>query len=268
MQLTPKSQKGSWQENCTEALLNYAAKAKGGAEEWREYKLQLERKKRVIIADANFDSASLRGFDLSRCYIVRVSFDRADLGTCTFRQAILRDTSLAHCNIEGSDFSHADVSSANFYGVRHNAKTKLNMASTLSDKNHARPAFRQAVELERYIADITSTANLPLKIWNWLTKYGNSVWRVLFASIVLNILFALIYYTIGELWQDAFKPASRHSYLEYLAASLQRFLNMSSTIETGHLIISYLFILNAFLGLSALGILIAIISKKLIVAVK
>jgi hypothetical protein len=268
MRLTQNSKRDTWQEQCTKELLRCAADA-DRIRLWAQSKKVLETQQRIIIADVDFQQADLQGLDFSRCYIIRADFSKADLSRANFRLAIVKECQLTGAKIHGTDFSDADVSDTNFYKVDHDGTAKLNFASQLSDANRARPAFRQTVEEHRLIADLRSSATSAwVRLWNLATNFGTSIPRLMLISLVFNLVLGTAYYGLISYDSSLFKPMGHYSWLAMVALALQRFLNTSTEIEAGTIAITYVFILNSFFGYAVLGIVIALLSKKLVASLR
>lgn len=257
MHLKADSQKGSWQEKCTKELLRCArleAKTSGGGRiAWEQSRKALALKSRVTIADAELSRASLRGFNFSWCYVTRTSFARADLSDAEFKQAIVRDCDLFLSRLEGADLYLAD-----FRGC------KLNIATSVGHLRNVRPKLAEVIQNAQYRADATEWhQNGLMNIWNAATDYGNSVWRVFAISAVAVVVFGAVFYGLEK--AAGITPTGKHeSLLSLTAFAAQNFLNSGPQVSSNSELLVWLVVANVLLGIGALGVFIAILSRKLI----
>ena len=250
-----------WQIHCTEELnrcVQFEENCPGvGRAEWEKVRHSLSTAKRVVIADADFLRASLRGFNFTRCYIIRVNFSRADLANAEFHQAILRNCDLAYAQLDGADLSLADF-----------RRSKINFATPVEQIRGVRPHLGEVIRNQQFRADLAvDGGGFALRVWNRATDYGNSITRVLLISVAIILIFGVIFY----LTQDVSGPSlggGHESLGRMVAFSAENFLNSAPSYTASNLVIRLLVISNVALGVGALGVFIAVLSRKLIAYIR
>lgn len=251
----------NWQVHCTQELLrcrDLEINAPGaGRSEWERVRQSLEKQRRIILADVNLDRANLRGFNFYRCYLVRVSLVRADLVNAEFYQSIVRKCDLSFARLDGADLSLTDLRGS-----------QINFATPVEQIRGVRPHLAEAIRNHQYRADFDAAQNgFILRIWNSLTNYGNSLFRVLLVSTATIILFGATYYLFQ--WLSGQSVISTHqSMLAMTAFAAECFLNSAPPYSGDNLLLTWLVIANIALGVGALGVFIAILSRKLITYVR
>lgn len=269
MRLKPETQNGSFQEECSAALLNCARE--GSATKWDETRHKLLHKQdRVIIADLDISWGDLKNFNFARCYIIRSEFRNANLTRASFYKAIIKHCDFSGADITAADFRDAQVEDVNFNGVKFDPKTtKLNFINGFAEKNRARPALIKTIEEHQYLADLKKAhTHAWAKLWNLSTDYGTSLGRLSLAVVALNILFAAFYYLLERTDPSLFKPDGPKTFVNMVVLSLQKFLNTGATIDTDNVVLGFIFLMNTSLGFAVLGIFTALLSKKLIATLK
>lgn len=273
-QLTAAAKSATWQDICSRALLDCIAledKASGtGQQLWAHRRRIFAERQRVILADIDLQRAALRGFDFRYCYIVRCDFSGCDLTSADFRATMMRGVRFTRADLSAANLDGADLSSdCNLHALRFDDKSRFNLAGHISDENHARPALKLRIEEHRYVGDVQRMTRSPLaKIWNFVTDYGRSVQRLLAVSVGVNLAFFLLYTLINKFAPTRLPTPSSHTNLEMLLLSFQKFLNTNSPIETNDLFVNAIFVVHVTIGLAALGIFVALLSKRLVASLR
>lgn len=264
MQLKPGHKAGTWQSTCTDTFLDCARQ--GSPDGWTLAKKRLQQKDRIVLADADFSNAVLKEFDLSRCYIIRCDFVAADLRKSSFRQAMIRDSNFAQADLREANLEHADFSGGNLFKIKFDTKTNLNLASQISTVNHARPALAEEVRRQQIIDDFGHHAAGKISRWFYkLLIWGSNLKNFAVALGVTNLLFAILYFTFGEfgLFDKGYSGIG-----ESILLTLQRFFNAQSSVESSEGLVRFSFVIHSGLGLLALGIFTALLSKRLLAALR
>jgi len=217
-------------------------------------KLLAHGQKRIIIADADLTRATLFGFDLSRCYVVRVNFTDAELGSSNLRQAIFHDSNFYRAYLYQADLTLADLRTCD-----------LNIATPASELRGVRPWLADKIQLIQYRTDYDiDNKSWWLQQWFWLTHYGSSLRALGYGSLGTLALFTLIFYIEKKsLGEDITGPSE--GIFELFAFSTMNFLNSGPAITSKNEIVIATVLLNVSAGVVALGIFIAVIARKLTV---
>jgi hypothetical protein len=247
----------AWQEYCTAELrrcVDLEKQAVGtGQAEWSRMRRILAKKRKVVIADGKFAKASLKGFDFIYCYLIRTDFTLADLTGCRFKQAVLRDCKLNQARVDQADLSLTDVRGS-----------ELNVITPVDNIIGVRPFLAETLRNHQYRADAHSAnRNLLLRGWNKITNFGNSLFRLLLGSVLTIGFFATVYYWLQESFSLNVlrEPADLWG---LLAFSTEAFLNAAPGFNDQNALLTWIVIANICFGIGALGLFIAILSRKLI----
>jgi hypothetical protein len=220
-----------------------------GPEDWEVFRRQHpDMTQRIIVADANFDSKSLSGFDLSRCYFTRVSFVDANLSNTDFRQSIFRNCDARGSNIEGALFQRADLfgDGLRLTSVRVSKDTDFEVdIDKLPDDLD--PRLRAAAIRARNDRRWRNRKSRSIVVRSilWLTRYGYSAWRLSLLGVIVLVTFATLFFLLGQPIEAA------------ALASGGYFLGVSSSFKGG--ILLALGLLEKLIGLIFFAILTAVL---------
>ncbi|MFN4281590.1 MAG: pentapeptide repeat-containing protein [Alphaproteobacteria bacterium] len=273
-QLTAAAKPNSWQDTCSRALLDCVRKevnkAGAGRSLWALKRRAFAEQQRVILADIDLKGAALRGFDFRYCYIVRCDFAECDLTGTDFRATMMRRVHFTRANLSGVNLNGADLSSdCNLHALHFDDESQFDLAGDISEENRAGPALKQRIDDHRYVGDVRRLTRSPLgKIWNFVTDYGRSIKRLVLVSIGINAVFTLLYGFIHWLAPERLPSPSSQTALEMLLLSFQKFLNTTSPIESSDLLVNAVFVVHVTIGLAALGIFVALLSKRLVASLR
>jgi Pentapeptide repeats (9 copies) len=268
--------RNKWQEYCTQALLKcIPSPGSAATSNWAKVREELDslakkyvsnpRERRIIIADATLTDKDLRGFDFRHCYIVRTSFERADIRDCCFQYAIFRDSTLHMARAEGADFSYADIAATNLMDLKYNEKTKLNLARW-QPAEAISPQLDDRIRADRRIAS-QREASIITRFLNSLTGFGLGLGRMALVCVFVILLFGAIYraldprtFAIGA----GTLPSTSLTFWNFLLLSLERFFNASPWIYGISPVTHFLTSLETIFGLLGLGILVAMVVRQVI----
>lgn len=253
---------GSWQNYCTSILLDCISKNSViSAKMWNEKKVELEKIKRVIIADAEFVDADMRGYIFSRCYFIRCEFSGCRLDRSVFRYAIIRSSRLIECSISSADFGEADLAEdVSLISISYNDRTNFSVRSGRFPSK-IDVGLRDIAENEWRKQDIkrNKSRGALYRILVRLLGYGARMDRIIYISLSIIAAFTALYASINPIKDDPYSTISIA-----LKNSLRYFLSLSDPYEVNGGLISVAGIMESALGLIMLAVLISVISRRLI----
>lgn len=247
-----------WQDECTAALS--AAIAKGGAfglQDWTQLRNTWisQKKPRPIIADVDLSSADLRNFDLSRCWIGRTSLINANLSGADFSQSIFRDCDLTGCDLRNANFYAADFAHHNNRLTRTTFNDLTNfeigdgfLPPSVDDglRDMAAGAIRRTQWLQK-----RSKSSL-YKVSNYLTDHGIGLWKVFATSLVIIIIYSLLFREFDNKITQG----------DSLLVSARYFLGSGEHYADGNILLSLLGISETVAGLLFLALVVSVFTAK------
>jgi len=170
---------------------------------------------------SDFSGASLSGAHMSNAFLERANIANNDLCELDFSNADLSGANLEgsdltgarltgavliHANLQSATLSDADVSgasmqSANFAdakvdGIRYDRRARFRGIRVNSCYGSSR--FRRHAEDQDFIEEFKEAHPFYYTLWLGLTDCGRSMGRVVIWSAGLALLFAILYYLLGE----------------------------------------------------------------------
>jgi uncharacterized protein YjbI with pentapeptide repeats len=256
-----------WQDTCARGLLD-ALNIGGGAGrlQWSVLRQQwlTQGESRVTLIDLDLTERDLRGYDLTRCWIGRTRFVRANLSGADFSQSIFRGCEFDGANIRKASFNDSDLSDEAASGpnrmtnIRFDRATDMEvrrgmLASAMDQalKDFANTAWRRTDWLNR------RSRSPVYRFLTFTTDYGFGVGRFFVVALSVVVCFSGIFYFATSHLTDR-----KVTFAESFLNSMRYFIALSDPYETIHPILSALGILEASLGLVALAMLIAIFANK------
>ena len=265
----------AWQIHCTSILMGILDRSgysqQDRVQEWTTEKMLLAQKQRVIVADADLTQRNLTDFDFSYVYFARVKFVRANLTRAKFRRATFLDCSMRGADLDRASLWLADTKTMDLAEVRNYSRADLNTNTPITRQNYARPLLVRLAEDHRYKQDIPISG-----IGGWFgrflawTDFGARLLPTVYIVGGVNVAFGTLYWLIEKAWNGTFVFAGNakgsFDYVTMLLMAFQRFTNAPALIESSNVAVGYLFVANAIMGLLAVGVFIAQVTKLLVMS--
>lgn len=210
----------TWQEECTAALKqSIAIGGVPGRTNWESFRESARvSDKRILIADADFTEADFFGLDLSRCWIGRSVFNRANLSNVSFYQTIFRECQAVGANISGANFTKSDLSKdgLDLTDAEISGLTTINIRPSMFPDRMSRPLRTLAERSWRQEAHRANEHRSPFfHLVTLISDYGFSFKRILYASAIVITVFAAIFWRFS----NSSLPVSILNSLKYFLAS-------------------------------------------------
>lgn len=206
----------------------------------------------VVLAGANLSQARLTGADLTG----------ADLTDCLLGNADLADANLSRADISGADLRGANLADARVDGIRYDRRARFRGVRAATCYGSSR--FRRFAQDQDYIEEFKEAYPAAYRLWLILTDCGRSMTRVVIWSIGFTLLFALIYFALG---QTAFSVSNQATMGWSLFTTLYYSVVTFTTLGFGDItprttLAAALVMAEVIVGYLMLGILISILATK------
>lgn len=150
----------------------------------------------VGLANNNLANINLSGANLNNANIQGSNLSGADLTSATLTHANLEGAILSKATIAGAKLMSANLADAKVDGIVYDNATRFKGIRVASCYGSAR--FRRYAQDQDYIEEFREAHPAYFTLWLWLTDCGRSLLRVGIWCAVFTLLFALIFYALGE----------------------------------------------------------------------
>ena len=256
-----------WQKRCTKTLTDCVALgAAAGETAWERHRRELVQEDRIIIANCDLRGRDLAGFNFSFCYFIDVDLTGASLRRATFDRAIVRKCFFVRADLRGADFSRASIGRDTIgWDAIIDRTSRLAFTGASDDLGGFGPLFRSRAEDDQRVDAIERSNRHPVaKIWYRFIDYGRSIWRLGIAFLLVTVVFGVIYWLV-DLYRPDLYDRGHWAFPDFIIMSTQRFLNGPPFFGGQGRLLQSLFALEGVLGYASLGLLAAVLVRKLVV---
>jgi len=217
---------------------------------------------RANLSDNDLSNLDLSGSNLSSANLQGSNLDKANLQNAILVNTNLKASSLSHADISSANLQSANLADAKVDGIRYNRKTRFRGSRVSSCYGSSR--FRRFAQDQDYIEEFKEAYPFSYYIWVGLTDCGRSITRVVLWSLVLALIFGVIYFYIGE---HAFELTNRESLKWNLFTTTYYSVVTFTTLGYGDItprtpLAAGFVMIEVIVGYLMLGILISILATK------
>ena len=247
-----------WQQVCSDALT--VALDMGGAagqKHWDDIRQKWisQKKDRPIIADLDLSGLDLRGYNLARCWIGRISFIDANLSGSNFSQSIFRECDMTSCNIRGANFYGADFNDSQnrLVNTAFDGSTNFEVEESLFPPEMDMALRDIAIAMKRRTQWVHARARSRIYVLaNFLTDHGLGLWKACTAALLLIGIFAFIFYCMDI----------QLGGLDSILVSLRFFTGLEDYYSFKSQILSIIGIVESGMGIVFIALLISVFTSK------